>query len=276
MMYTLKDLCHHSLHHRKSLSSSFSQWLNHWAPVPRSSFSGYKDVMSFSALPCLRWPIVHYWSFLQHWFAASHRPSSEEIARRMKVSGQANSAARKLGRVLLSAEALCAQRTQQKRTLSGLLEVDGIRASESLCFLGRQRCGTCSTLVRCSVAHARSTCTAWRMRTEPPPESFDRITKTEFASQVQTLKPGFGRTCLISDGAPAYLKLCPRMKLLHRACCHSKGQFVVQSRLHGQKLSVHTGGIDSAWKLCKAAVPSSVGTKTADGFNVRIDQYIRS
>ncbi|CAL1164209.1 unnamed protein product [Cladocopium goreaui] len=121
---------------------------------------GYKDVMSFSALPCLRWPIVHYWSFLQHWFAASHRPSSEEIARRMKVSGQANSAARKLGRVLLSAEALCAQRTQQKRTLSGLLEVDGIRASESLCFLGRQRCGTCSTLVRCSVAHARSTCTA--------------------------------------------------------------------------------------------------------------------
>ena len=35
-----------------------------------------------------------------------------------------------------------------------------VRASESLCFLGRQRCGTCNTLVRCSVAHARSTCTA--------------------------------------------------------------------------------------------------------------------
>ena len=31
-----------------------------------------------------------------------------------------------------------------------------------------------------------------------------------------------------------------------------------------------------AWKLCKAAVPSSVGTKSADGFNARIDQYIRS
>ena len=29
--------------------------------------------MNFSALPCLRWPIVHYWSFLQHWFAASQR-----------------------------------------------------------------------------------------------------------------------------------------------------------------------------------------------------------
>ena len=111
---------------------------------------------------------------------------------------------------------------------------------------------------------------------KPPPESFDRITKTEFASQVQTWKPGFGGTCLISDGAPAYLKLCPRMNLLHRACCHSNGQFVVQSRFHGQKLSMHTGGIDSAWKLCKAAVPSSVGTKTADGFNAKIDPYFRS
>ena len=248
--------------------------------MPRSLFSGYEGVMNFSALPCLRWPIVHYWSFLQHWFAASQRPSSEEIARRMKVSGQANSAARKLGRVLLSAEALCAQRTQQKRTLSGLLEVDGTSFRKFVLpgtttlrymqYFGALQRGTRKiNLYRLKDADSRS-------YGKPPPESFDRITKTEFASQVQTWKPGFGRTCLISDGAPAYLKLCPRMNLLHRACCHSKGQVVVQSRLHGQKLSVHTGGIDSAWKLCKAAVPSSVSTKTADGFNAKIDQYIRS
>ena len=48
---------------------------------------------------------------------------------------------------------------------------------------------------------------------KPPPESFRQNHKKQsFASQVQTWKPGFGRTCLISDGAPAYLKLCPRMK----------------------------------------------------------------
>ncbi|CAK9013870.1 unnamed protein product [Durusdinium trenchii] len=241
----------------------------------------FKDVMNFSALPTLRWPIVHYWFFLQQWFANSKRPSSEEIARMMGVSGQACSAARRLGEVLLRAEALCAQKTQDSRKLSGLLEVDGTSIRKFVLpgsttlrytqYFGALKRGTrCIHLYRLPDADSKSF-------GKPPPESFARIQKTDFMRQVLPMTPGLGKTSLISDGAPpAYLKLCPELKVLHRACCHSKGQFVERSRIHGLRTEVHTGGIDSCWKLCKAAIPPSVLTKSDGSFNPKIDVYIRS
>eukprot|EP00438_Fugacium_kawagutii_P017308 Skav234193 [mRNA] locus=scaffold2984:203318:204243:- [translate_table: standard] len=238
----------------------------------------FKDVMNFSALPTLRWPVIHYWAFLEQWFAS--RCSSETIAARMGVSGQACSAARRVGQVLLSAEALCAQRTQDARKISGLLEVDGTSFRKFVLpgtttlrymqYFGALKRGTrCINLYRLQDADSRAF-------GKPPLESFDRIHKTAFMRQVLPMTANFGKTCLISDGAPAYLKLCPRMKVLHRACCHSKGQFVVQSRIQGVRTSVHTGGIDAAWKLCKAAIPAGVTTKAGVGFNPKIDVYIRS
>ena len=241
------------------------------------SVSGFKDVMNFSALPTLRWPIVHYWFFLQQWFANSKRPWSEEIARMMGVSGQACSAARQLGEVLLRAEALCAQKTQDSRKLSGLLEVDGTSIRKFVLpgtttlrymqYFGALKRGTrCIHLHRLPDADSKSFGT--------PPESFARIQKTDFMRQVLPMTPGLGKTCLISDGAPVYLKLCPELKVLHRACCHSRGQFVEHSRIHGLRTEVHTGGRDSCWKLCKAAIPPSVLTKSDGSFNPKIDVYI--
>ena len=237
-------------------------------------------MMSFSALPILRWPILHYWTFLERWFATSNRPTSEDIARTMGVSGQACSAARRLGQVLLTAEAMCAERTQEKRLLSGLLEVDatsirkfvlpGTTTLRYMQYFGAlQRGKRCINLYRLQDA-------ASKHFGKPPPESFGRISKTQFVHQVLQTTASFGRTCLISDGAPAYMKLCPRMQVLHRSCCHSKGQFVLHSRIHGVRTAVHTGGIDSAWKLCKASVPSSVVTRSAGNFNPKIDVYIRA
>ena len=40
--------------------------------------------------------------------------------------------------------------------------------------------------------------------------------------------------------------------------------------------SVHTGGTDSAWKLCKASLPASVVTRSAGRFNPKMDLYIRA
>jgi hypothetical protein len=65
---------------------------------------------------------------------------------------------------------------------------------------------------------------------KPPPESFGRISKTQFVRQVLQTTASSGRTCLISDGAPAYVKLCPRMKVLHRACCsHGRNRLCMET-----------------------------------------------
>ena len=53
-----------------------------------------------------------------------------------------------------------------------------------------------------------------------------------------------------------------RMPLL--AVTDSKGQFVVKPKVHGQRVDIHTGGIDAAWSLAKKAIPSSVATKKKD------------
>ena len=65
-----------------------------------------------------------------------------------------------------------------------------------------------------------------------------------------------------------------RMPLL--AVTDSKGQFVVKPKVHGQRVDIHTGGIDAAWSLAKKAIPSSVATKKKGGFNKKLDDYIRS
>ena len=73
-------------------------------------------------------------------------------------------------------------------------------------------------MVPCAWELKRGTGTDSRSFGKPPPESFARTQKTDFMRQVLPMTPGLGK--------PAYLKLCPEMKVLHRACCHSKGQLL--------------------------------------------------
>ena len=67
-----------------------------------------------------------------------------------------------------------------------------------------------------------------------------------------------GKTsCIISDGAKVYPKIAKTLKILNRSVSHATGEFQRTDRLHGSKVSVHTGGIDQAWKDLKKNVPAS-------------------
>ena len=80
-------------------------------------------------------------------------------------------------------------------------------------------------------------------------------------------------TCLISDGAKVYPKIARSLKILIRSVNHSKGEFQRMDRLHGAKLSVHTGGIDQAWKDLKQNIPQSTATRQDGPRNPRLWQY---
>ena len=43
-------------------------------------WTGWRDVMDWSALPRLRFPIEHYWKVIQKWFQDSRRPNVESMA----------------------------------------------------------------------------------------------------------------------------------------------------------------------------------------------------
>ena len=86
---------------------------------------------------------------------------------------------------------------------------------------------------------------------KPPPESWSKISATSFLTDVDK-KDADGKTsCIISDGAKVYPKLAAHLKILNRSVSHASGEFERTDRLHGCKISVHTGGIDQTWKDLK-------------------------
>ena len=76
----------------------------------------------------------------------------------------------------------------------------------------------------------------------------------------------------------AIQEFAKEMKLVHRSCNHSQGQFVAKSRVHSKSFKAHTGGVDSAWQLLKESIPKNVSTraKGTAKFNSRMHMYIRA
>ena len=66
---------------------------------------------------------------------------------------------------------------------------------------------------------------------------------------------------LITDGAPCYRSLNAKFGWRHEACNHSKGIFCTKKRIENKTVLIHTGGVDSMWKLSKSAIPSSLATR---------------
>lgn len=192
------------------------------------------------------------------------------------VSGQTASSVKRLATILLAAEAECAERSQAARSLSGVLEVDGtsirkfkLEHSTTLRYLqyfgALQRGQRILNLYPLGEADSKNL-------GKPPPESYNKIRASGFFDDVQA------GSVLVSDGAPCYPKIAKEMKLIHRSCNHSKGQFVAKSRVQGKSFKAHTGGVDSAWQLLKESIPKSVSTraKGTAKFNSKIHMYIRA
>ena len=79
--------------------------------------------------------------------------------------------------------------------------------------------------------------------------------------------------CYASDGAKVYPKIAKTLKILNRSVSHATGEFQRTHRLHGSKVSVHTGGIDQAWKDLKKNVPNSIATRKDGAPNPLLWQY---
>ena len=79
--------------------------------------------------------------------------------------------------------------------------------------------------------------------------------------------------CYASDGAKVYPKIAKTLKILNRSVSHATGEFQRTHRLHGSKVSVHTGGIDQAWKDLKKKVPNSIATRKDGAPNPLLWQY---
>jgi len=90
---------------------------------------------------------------------------------------------------------------------------------------------------------------------------------------------GQKRTVVCSDGAKCYPGLTSAKKLIHFACSHRKNQFVKTIRRHaGKTFLVHTGTIDSCWRMIKASVPDQLTScqKNEDKLNDLIWTYVRT
>ena len=76
---------------------------------------------------------------------------------------------------------------------------------------------------------------------------------------ISRMHSGQKRTVVCSDGAKCYPGLTSAKKLIHFACSHRKNQFVKTIRRHaGKTFLVHTGTIDSCWRMIKASVPDQL------------------
>ena len=76
---------------------------------------------------------------------------------------------------------------------------------------------------------------------------------------ISKMHSGQKRTVVCSDGARCYPGLTSANKLIHFACSHRKNQFVEKIRRHaGKTFWVHTGTIDSCWRMIKASVPDQL------------------
>ena len=241
--------------------------------------AGWHDVLHFSALPTLRLPIIFIWQILKIWFANAKVPSIDAICKILGIGGAQGSAAQRLGKFLLSAEASCAEKQQQTRKLQGLIECDGtsIRSwkvpnTTNLCYW--QLYGACErghrvvNLYDIRLAISRNF-------GKPPPGSYTRIASTSFFEDVSYRTDSGQRTCLISDGAPCYDKIASCTGLLKRSVNHSKGEFERKERLHNKVISVHTGSIDNVWKMLKEHIPNSVNSKSGGHPNAVIMKYCR-
>ena len=61
----------------------------------------------------------------------------------------------------------------------------------------------------------------------------------------------------------------------HEACNHSKGIFCIKKRIKNKTVLIHTGGVDSMWKLSKSAIPSSLATRVNCHVNLKLMRSIR-
>ena len=80
---------------------------------------------------------------------------------------------------------------------------------------------------------------------------------------------------LITDGAPCYRSLSAKFGWRHEACNHSKGIFCIKKRIKNKTALIHTGGVDSMWKLSKSAIPSSLATRVNGHVNPKLMRSIR-
>ena len=157
------------------------------------------------------------------------------------IGGAQGSAAQRLGKFLLSAEASCAEKQQQNRKLQGLIECDGtsirfwkVPKTTNLCYW--QLFGACERGRRVVNLYDLSLAIS-RNFGKPPPESYSRIASTSFFEDVSYQTDSGQRTCLISDGAPCYDKIASCTGLLKRSVNHSKGEFERKERLHNKVIS---------------------------------------
>ena len=240
-------------------------------------FSGWRDVMYFSLLPPLRLPILLVQRLICMWFATSDIPSVNNMASVLGLSGAMGGCAQVLARRLLLAESKRAVNRQRKRKLSGILECDGtslrswkIGGTQNLAYVqlfgSIQRHSRKTNLYDIGLGIAKNL-------GKPPPESWNKISKTRFFEDVEKTDLKGRTTCIISDGAKVYPKIKKHLRLLHRSVSHAKGEFQRTDRLWGSTVSVHTGGIDQAWSSLKANIPKSVATRKHGQVNPQLWSY---
>ena len=80
---------------------------------------------------------------------------------------------------------------------------------------------------------------------------------------------------LLTDGAPCYRSLSAEFGWRHEACNHSKGIFCIKKRIENKTVLIHTGGVDSMWRLSKSAIPSSLATRVNGHVNPKLMRSIR-
>ena len=96
---------------------------------------------------------------------------------------------------------------------------------------------------------------------------------------ISRMHSGQKRTVVCSDGAKCYPGLTSANKLIHFACSHRKNQFVKKIRRHaGKTFWVHTGTIDSCWRMIKASVPDQLTScpENEQKLNDLIWTYVRT
>ena len=108
---------------------------------------------------------------------------------------------------------------------------------------------------------------------KPPPESAARILDSGALTCVK--QSPTNPALLITDGAPCYKSLSAKFGWRHEACNHSKGIFCIKKRIKNKTVLIHTGGVDSMWKLSKSAIPSSHATRVNGHVNPKLMRSIR-
>ena len=96
---------------------------------------------------------------------------------------------------------------------------------------------------------------------------------------ISRMHSGQKRTVVCSDGAKCYPGLTSANKLIHFACSHRKNPFVKKIRRHaGKTFWVHTGTIDSCWRMIKASVPDQLTScpENEQKLNELIWTYVRT